>query len=183
MAHPDAATFAPDADCVARGAKYFCQIDREGRNRTGKIYDEQAVLRWRYGVRNNPSGHARGNPFNKPEFVLEGADRRPGPVIRRVSFIPSRFDIMDSSGVTGRIAMRSLFRIKYSIEIEGAGHWTFRLPLFTIRFRGDSLTGEDIWVIVGPSKMEWNILLRPGIDDPRLVAALAFIHNEWWNYS
>jgi hypothetical protein len=70
-----------------------------------------------------------------------------------------------------------------SIEIKGAGFWTFRLPLFTVRFRGDSQTGTDIWVILGPSKMEWHILIRPGISDPRLVAALAFIHNEWWNYS
>ena len=79
--------------------------------------------------------------------------------------------------------MRSLFRIKYSIDIQGAGSWTFRLPLFTVQFRGDSQAGTDVWVIVGPSKMEWNILIRPGTNDLRLLAALAFIHNEWWNYS
>jgi hypothetical protein len=100
-----------------------------------------------------------------------------------VSFIPSFFDIMEKDDVIGRIGMRSILRIKYSIEINGAGSWTFRLPLFTVRFRGDSQTGTDIWVLVGPSKMEWNILLRCGVGDRHLVAALAFIHNEWWNYS
>ena len=57
------------------------------------------------------------------------------------------------------------------------------MPLFTVQFFGNSSTTTDIRVIVGPSKAEWNILFRPGTDKPQLVAALAFIHNEWWNFS
>jgi hypothetical protein len=30
--------------------------------------------------------------------------------------------------------------------------------------------------------MEWSILIRPGISDQPVVAALAFIHNHKWNY-
>ena len=90
---------------------------------------------------------------------------------------------MDGDNVIGRIRMSSLLRNKYAIDINGVNSWTFQMPLFTVRFRGDSNTGTDIWVVVGPSKMEWNILIRPGISDRQLVAALAFIHNEWWNYS
>jgi len=174
---------APDAQCVERGAKYFCQIDRTSRNRSGKIYDEQRVLRWHYDVRDVPSDRLWGNPFNKPQFVFAESDGHAESVIQRVSFIPSRFEIRDKGGVVGRIGMRSPLRIKYSIEIDGVSCWTFRLPLFTVRFHGESEVGTDIWVIVGPSKMEWNILIRPGFSNRHLVAALAFIHNEWWNYS
>jgi hypothetical protein len=79
--------------------------------------------------------------------------------------------------------MRSMFRNKYSIDIVGLNSWTLRMPLFTVRFCGDSRAGSEIWVVVGPSKMEWNILIKAGIEERPLVAALAFIHNEWWNYS
>ena len=85
--------------------------------------------------------------------------------------------------VVGRIRMLSILRNKYMIEIDGADPLTFRMPLFTMRFWGGSPMGAEIWVSVGPSKMEWNILVRPGINDRYLVPALAFIHNEWWNYS
>jgi hypothetical protein len=94
MSRPPSKSIAPDPECVARGAKYFCQIDRGDRNRSGKIYDEQGVLRWRYGVRSNPSRHEQGNPFNKPAFVIADADGQAESVIRRVSFIPSFFDII-----------------------------------------------------------------------------------------
>jgi hypothetical protein len=56
------------------------------------------------------------------------------------------------------------------------------MPLFTVRFWGESRSGAEIWVVVGPSKMEWTILIKPGVNDRLLVPALAFIHNEWWNY-
>jgi hypothetical protein len=56
------------------------------------------------------------------------------------------------------------------------------MPLFTIRFYGFSSAGPEIWVRVGRSKMEWNILIKAGVEEQPLVAALAFIHTEWWNY-
>ena len=174
---------APDALCIERGAKYLFQIDRTGRNRSGKVYDEQGVLRWHYDVRANPAGRQRGNPFNKPQFVFTGVDGHAESVIQRVSLIPSRFEIRDNGKVVGRLRMRSPLRIKYRIEIEGVGSWTFCLPLFTVRFHGESELNTEIWVVVGPSKREWKILLRPGTNNRHLVAALAFVHNEWWNYN
>jgi len=91
--------------------------------------------------------------------------------------------VLDGDALVGCIRMRSLLRNKYTIDIDGSNSWTFRMPLFTIRFRGDSDSGTDIWVVVGPSKMEWNILIRPGMSDRQCVTAWAFIHSEWWNYS
>ena len=174
---------APDEFCIANGAKYVCTIDREGRNRSGKVFDEHGDVRWQYDVRRNPEGRSLRNPFNKPDFVFTDAHGQAELVIRRLSFIPSIFQILDGNASIGRIALRSFLGIKYGINIDGSAPWTFRLPLFTVRFWGDTDTGPSIWVVVGPSKMQWNLLLNPGTKDRELVVALAFIHNQWWNYS
>ena len=177
---------APDEECIAHGAKYYCQIDRGWRGRSGRISDEQEVVRWRYGVRRHPSGRGWANPFNKADFVVEGADGQMETVIRRASFVPPVFHIMDRDRVIGRIRMISPLRNKYTIDINGVNSWTFRMPLFTILFHGDSNNSSnktEIWVAVGPSEMEWSILIRPGINDRHLISALAFIHNERWHYA
>jgi hypothetical protein len=180
---------APNEECIARGTKRFCQIDRTVairnlwlRPRSGTVYDELGMIRWRYAFRRNPSGWGSGNPFNKPDFVIADPDAKDEVIIRRVSFIPPVFSIRQAERSIGRIRMRSWFN-KYSIEIEGEGSWVFRMPLFSTRFYGVSSAGPEIWVVVGPSKMEWNILLKPGVKEWPLLAALAFIHDECWHYA
>jgi hypothetical protein len=183
MSRQETKTGSPDADCIDRGAKYFFQIDRAGRQRSGKVYDENGGLVWRYAARRDALGPRRGNPFTKPDFVFTEADGPAELVIHKLSCFPSGFEIRDRDAVIGRIGVRSIVRIKWGVEIEGTGSWTFSLPLFTVYFHGESQSGRDIWVIVGPSKMEWSVLIRPGINDRRLVVPLAFIHNEWWHYA
>lgn len=173
---------APSEEDAARGIKVRSLIDRGADGHSGAVRDEQGAVRWRYEVRNNSSGRHPGNPFNKPDFVLADPDSRDELIIRRTSFVPSVFNIMEAGRVIGRIRMRSMFRNKYSIDVDGMNSWTFRMPLFTVRFFGDSRAGTEIWVAVGPSKMEWNILIKPDVKERPLVAALTFIHTEWWNY-
>jgi hypothetical protein len=173
----------PDEFCIANGAKYVFRIDRGGLNRSGKIFDERGDVCWQYDVRRNPEGRTLRNPLNKPDFVFMDAPGQAELVIRRISLIPSRFQILDGSDSIGQITLRSLLGIKYAIKIDGFAPYTFRLPMFTLCFWGDMGTGPSIWVMVGPSKMQWNVLLKPGTNDRELVLALAFIHNQWWNYS
>ena len=123
------------------------------------------------------------NPFRKPDFVMTDAEGREEFLVRRRSFIPARFRILEHGRVIGEVRMLTVFRIRYSIEIDGSPPWIFRMPLYTVNFYGTSPSGPGIWVSVGPSKMDWRILLKPGLHEGALIAALAFIHNEWWNYS
>lgn len=173
---------APSEEDVARGTKVRSLIDWGADGHSGAVRDQLGAVRWQYGVRSNPSGRHPGNPFNKADFVLTEPNARDELIIRRASFVPSAFNIMEAGKVIGRIRMRSMFRNKYSIDIDGMNSWTFRMPLFTVRFFGDSSAGTEIWVVVGPSKMEWNILIKPDVKERPLVAALTFIHTEWWNY-
>ncbi len=168
---------------ISRGSKFVCVIDGGGLNRTGKIYNDEGKICWQYGTRTNPDGRRWGNPLNKPDFVVTNTDGKAEIVIRRVSFLPSVFQIMDQDHSIGQIALRNILGIKYRIRIDGQASSTFRLPLFTVRFWGDTDTGPSIWVAVGLSKMQWSVLLKPGTMDRKLIASLAFIHNQWWNYS
>ena len=174
---------APNKECIARGTKFHCQIERGADSQSGAVRNEQGIIRWRYGIRNNASGRRPGNPFNKPDFIIVDPDANDELTIRRASFAPSVFNIIEAGRVIGRIRVRSMFRNKYSIDIDGMNSWTLRMPLFAVRFWGECGAGAEIWVVVGPSKMEWNILIKTGVREQPLVPALAFIHNEWWNYS
>jgi len=174
---------APNGECIARGTKLFCQIDRGRSSRTGSVRDEQGAIRWRYAFRRCSGGRGLANPFSKPDFVIAEPNTEHGIIVRRASFIPSVFDIIESGARIGRVRLSSVLRNKYSISIDGLDSWTFRMPLYTIRFYGDSSSTTDIWVVVGPSKTEWSILIRAGVNEWPLVAALAFIHNEWWHYA
>jgi hypothetical protein len=173
---------APDKDSLARGTKFLSQIERQSDGYSGVVLDEQGSARWRYGVRRITSGRGPGNPFNKPDFVIKEPDAKDEVIIRRTSFVPPVFNITDAGRGIGRIKMCSIFRNKYGIEIDGVNSWTFRMPLFTVRFYGDSSSGPEMWVSLGRSKMEWIILIKVGVNERPLLAALAFIHCEWWNY-
>jgi hypothetical protein len=172
----------PDEDACDRGAKYSCQIARRGDGHSGVVFDEHGDVRWRYGVRKNKSGRSWGNPFNKKDFVVTNPQTREEVILRRVSFASSRFRIIDAQGERGAVRKASILRNKYTIEVSGRRPWTFKMPLFTIRFWGETDESSEFWVMLGSSKMEWNILVKPGVDDQPLVAALSFIHVEWWNY-
>jgi hypothetical protein len=175
-------TVVPDRECIANGHKFFSQIERRTDGHSGAVLDERGAIRWRYGIRKNPSVRRLRNPFNKPDFVVADPNGRDEVVIRRASFIPPVFNIMEAGRIVGRVKMCSVFRNKYTIEIDRVNSWTFRMPLFTIRFLGDSRFGREIWVAVGPSKMEWSVLIKRDACEWPLLAALAFIHVEAWNY-
>jgi hypothetical protein len=175
-------TVPPDEQCIAHGHKFLCQIDRGTNGHSGNVMDENGVVRWRYGTQKKLAGYRFANPFNKPDFVIAPPDGSDEVVIRRLSFFPPVFSIVRSGKVIGSIKMRSLFRNKYVIEIDQVNAWTFRMPLYTISFFGESDTGPEIWVVLGPSKMEWKILVKRETSEWPLLAALSFIHVEAWNY-
>jgi hypothetical protein len=174
----------PDEELVKQGQQVFFAIDRKSpQHSAGDILNGEGTRLWRYRRSGNRPPLSAGNPFGKPDFVVSDASDREVCVIRRQSFLPSRFLILESERPVGSISLGSILRNRYRIAIHGAKTWTFRLTLFTVFFWGDADGDPSIWVRVGPSKMEWSVLLKPGVVATPLTFALAFIHNEWWNYS
>lgn len=82
----------------------------------------------------------------------------------------------------GQITRTSALRNRYTIELGDQSVWTFRMPLFKIHYYGVATTGAQVFVVVGGSHMEWYVLTDQRSDDPRLLCALAFIHNHRWSY-
>jgi hypothetical protein len=103
--------------------------------------------------------------------------------IRRQQRIPPRFEMIQSGGVVGTIALRSPLRTRYTLAFSEGPTWFFRMPLFTVLFQGESNSSSRLWVQVAPSEKQWNVLIEPGADDLRLLASLAFIQRERWSYS
>jgi len=164
------------------GEQFFCsEVDRTGRSYRHSP-GHQGVSQWRYAFRKNASGRLPRNLFNKPDFVVAEPDAKDELIIRRASFIPPVFNIIEAGRIIGAVKMRSFSRNQYSISVGGTNLWIFRMPLFTIRFYGESSGVPEIWIVVGPSETEGIILMKEGAKERPLVAALAFIHNERWHY-
>ena len=105
---------------------------------------------------------------------------RPAVTIRRISLVPSRFEILKDELVVGHVAMKSPLLNKYRIDIDGIATCTFRMPLFTVYFHGRVNSETKIWVVMGPFKNQWSVLTDFTIDSVPRAAVLAFIHNQWY---
>ncbi len=78
--------------------------------------------------------------------------------------------------------MVSILRNRYAIRMTGRQPWTYIMPLFRVAFCGGTDESPEFWVIE-VTKMAWDILIRPGIENQPLLAVLSFIHVERFNYS
>ena len=173
----------PDQNTIDCGVKYFFTIDRENRNQTGKIWNEKSAIAWQYGLNCNRPRFSFSNPLCKRDFILTEMNDHAVVVIRRTSFLPSRFQILVADQYAGKIESRGFLLNQYKIQLADLPEVVFQMPLFNTLFHGQSKAGGRIWARVGPSKKEWGVLAQPQLDDFRLLAALAFIHNQWFNFS
>ena len=173
----------PDAQIFDLGVQYRCCIDRRGDGREGIIVDEHGEVHLRFGRHCRRPMPSLSNPFMKRDFYVIDEAGGSELIIRRSSIVPPVFDILGPTVPIGDIRLTSPLRNRYEIAIRGGNSWTFRKHLFTVLFSGVSGASTDVWVFAGPSWMEWNILIRHGQASRPLLAALAFLHTEFWNYT
>lgn len=101
--------------------------------------------------------------------------------LSRVSYLSPVHRISSGGRPLGSVRLTSPLRNKYAIGICGES-WTFRMPTFTVALFGETRHRTDLWILAGPSKMEWNVLVRPGVPPWPLVGVVAYIHNPWWRF-
>jgi hypothetical protein len=171
----------PTPDQIERGVPYFFQLSWATGYPSWIIAEPgNPTVRWHCRTEPCRANFSPQNLIRKPDFVLLDHEEREVLRICRTTRLPPRFNMIQNGEVVGTIGLRSIFQNKYAINLKAGPKWTFRMPLFTVYFHGASSSNSRVWVIVGPSKMEWSLLTEAGTDDLRLLAGLAFIHREWW---
>lgn len=175
----------PTEKDVERGAQYVIQVSLASSDCPGTVFagaDAGDEPTWQF--KTEPPRHA-WSPVNlvlgKPAFVFLDRDAREILRIRRRKRIPPSFEILQNAAVVGEI--RRLGVVTYRINLRGGPTWSFRMAPFTQLFFAVSNGRVGAWVQVWRSEMCWVILVRPEVDDLRLVAALAFIHRERCHYA
>lgn len=174
-------SLGPSSELMDRGLKVYSLIEFDP-DAPGAIVNEEGVSQWRFRTEPRRLAWSLRNLIRKPEFVVFDSDGCELLRIRRERRLPPRFEMVQDSRIVGRIALCSVFRNKYSITLPDHTTWLFRMPLFTVVFRGESDKGSEVWVFVGPPKVQWNILLAGEGDRLYILSALAFIHRERWCY-
>ncbi len=181
LRHSLASLAGPTDEIIKKGRKFISQI-HETVDYAGSIVDESGDVVWRSETHPTRSPHSPANLLKKPAFIIVEPD---GSEIARVSRsrrLPPTFSIRDTKGCIGTIRLQSILRNLYSVSL-GSENWLFRMPLFRVDFGGASDLGARVWVIMGPSKKQWNILFDLGVKHREMAIAIAFIHREWWCYS
>ena len=74
------------------------------------------------------------------------------------------------------INQRSILRNKFTLNFTNGRKWVFKMPLFTVNFRGCSEAGEKIRVRFRSHNI-WHVLIDTKADGAQLAVALAFIHR------
>jgi hypothetical protein len=71
----------------------------------------------------------------------------------------------------------SILLNRYTLEFNGGSSWTFHIPLFSVFYKGvcDGRVGIRVPVIRLDT---WYLTVVRGLDNPPLIAALAFISSR-----
>ena len=172
----------PEKEQIDNGRKYCLCVDNTPETR-GAILDESGTLLWRYEPRPLRSVYSPLNLLGKPELVFINREEQEVLKISRNRRLPPSFELLDGDQSVGRIVLQTPLRNRYRVEFQTGTTWLIKMRLFSTYFPGKALTGKRVWIMVGPCKRQWNLLLDPEADHLHLLAALAFIHREWWCYS
>lgn len=159
----------PTKDDIERGQQYYSQIN----DRFGAVIGKDRLLSWKA----NSSLHL----LKKSAFVVTNSDERELLRVEKRRRFSLSFEMLESGQHVGTIRLRSSLLNKYTLTLNDGATWTFLLPLYTVHFRGDSTTGERVWMQVGPrTKLQWMVLVKPEFEDLRILCAIAFIHRRWY---
>lgn len=145
----------------------------------GLISDRENKPLWRYkSAGGNKFRSSVYGFFRLPAFVVQDMEGVELLSFKRTKRFPlSVFEVREGNRLVGTIRQQSFLFTKYLLGFESGLRCTFRMPLFTILFRGTTETGGQILVRLWQHRV-WLVRLDASIDSFHLVAAIAFMHRE-----
>jgi hypothetical protein len=83
-----------------------------------------------------------------------------------------------------KLSVRSIVRKHYALELANGDSWTFETPFFWWQnLTGTALDAPRVLGgLVLPTKRVWALWIEPGHDTFDVLAAVAFMHRQWWHW-
>jgi len=166
---------------ATEGRQYSFQCDYEG---NGEIYNRDGELLWTFKTehRRRLSRTFVRIPayglFRLADFVVRDKAQKEWLRIKRERRLPmAKFVMLENGSRVCTIKQRSMLLNRYELDFASGSKWNFSMPLFSVFFSAMSDDGTRVRVRLWSHNV-WYALLNPGLENPHLVAALAFIHRE-----
>jgi hypothetical protein len=119
-----------------------------------------------------------------PRMRVLGADGREEGVIRPEGLTPgARYAMRRNGGLVWTLSVRSIVRSRHVLKLADGDSWTFHTPFFWWRHLTGAARGAPRLVgAVGPVSWVWQMWIEPGRDTIDLLAAVAFMHRQWFHW-
>ena len=103
--------------------------------------------------------------------------------IRREARRPFSRHLFTRDGQVGwTLSTSPILRHRHTLVLESGAHWFLRTPFFSTRVSGTSRGGLRLAGQVQRAT-EWHFALPHGCDAADFLAALGFLHRQWYLYS
>lgn len=116
--------------------------------------------------------------------VLDAGGRERG-IIRSEGLVPGvRYAMRRNGEIVWILTVRSIVRKHHALEMADGESWTFYTPFFwwhhylvgTVSGAPRLFGGFDL-----PTTTVWSLYIEPGRDTFDLLAAVAFLHRQYWH--
>ncbi len=153
--------------------KYCFRCSYEG---NGEIYNSNGEIIWRFKTLHTRPHYPYGL-FRLPDFVVhDKSDKELFRIKLERKWALAQFMMLENGLPICTINQRSILRNKFTLNFTNGRKWVFKMPLFTVNFRGCSEAGEKIRVRFRSHNI-WHVLIDTKADGAQLAVALAFIHR------
>jgi hypothetical protein len=121
--------------------------------------------------------------FSARMRVLDASGGEKG-IIRTEGLVPGvRYSMRRNGDLVWMLSVRSILRKRHDLKLANGDSWTFDTPFFWWQ----NLTGTALGVprlvgSYGPVAWIWDIRIEPGRDTLDLLAAVAFMHRQWFHW-
>lgn len=157
--------------------RYYTQIDRESADPVTvfEIPDTAEVSSERPGI---PFLHLE--PGSRLVRVRDVDGRELGVIRSEGMFPRMKYTMRRSGEVVWVLRLRSVVLKRHALE-HISGRWSVDTPFFWWQQLTGSCEGAQRLVgKVGPTKRLWLLWVEPGRATKDLMAAVAFLHRNWW---
>ena len=113
------------------------------------------------------------------------ADGHEQGIIRSLGLVPCVRYVMCRNGeLVWKLSVRSIVRKRHVLELANGDSWTFDTPFFWWQnLTGTALSAPRLFGgLVVPTKRVWAMWIEPGRDTFDLLAAVAFLHRQYWHW-